>query len=146
MGVIGRSEIAFPQLIPYQNLTGYKIEKLLTLKPISMKGCCFITTATCEALGLDDDCEELATMRWFRDHVLATNDVGCRAIDEYYEIAPAIVAAIDQTQDSTTIYQDIYFLYLAPAVAAIHQGRHAEASDRYRQLVEMLQLRFGVTR
>ncbi len=66
MGVIGRSEIAFPQLIPYQNLTGYKIEKLLTLKPISMKGCCFITTATCEALGLDDDCEELATKHRIR--------------------------------------------------------------------------------
>ena len=32
---------------------------------------CFITTACCEALGLDDDCFELRTLRRYRDQVLA---------------------------------------------------------------------------
>ena len=55
---------------------------------------CYITTAACTALGLPDECEELQTLRWFRDNVL-TDEAGLALVGRYYEQAPAIVRAID---------------------------------------------------
>ena len=55
---------------------------------------CFITTACCEALGLDDDCFELRTLRRYRDQVLALRPGGAGDIAAYYELAPLILARL----------------------------------------------------
>ena len=52
---------------------------------------CFITTAVCEAEGKPDDCAELTAFRRFRDGWLSQQPDGPALIEEYYEIAPAIV-------------------------------------------------------
>ena len=41
---------------------------------------CFITTACCDVLGLDDDCFELRTLRRYRDDVLAKQPGGAALI------------------------------------------------------------------
>ncbi len=48
------------------------------------EGGCFITTACCEVLGLDDDCFELRTLRRYRDQVLAARPGGDADIARYY--------------------------------------------------------------
>lgn len=46
-------------------------------------GGCFLTTACCEFMNLPDDCEELQTMRKFRDDYLSKTEEGKNLIKFY---------------------------------------------------------------
>jgi hypothetical protein len=96
---------------------------------------CYITTATAAALGLPDDCAELTVLRHFRDEVLLRCPPGRRDVQEYYATAPAILAAIDRLPDAGAVYRHLYRQNIAPAVAAVRAGRHADAYAIYRRLV-----------
>lgn len=96
---------------------------------------CFITTAMAECLGLPDDCEELTILRWFRDNIMLTTKEGQRDVEEYYRIAPGIVAALDGDEER---YADLRELYISPAVAAVKLGEYDKAYDIYRAMVESL--------
>lgn len=70
-------------------------------------GGCFLTTACCGLLKLDDNCWELRTLRNFRDSYLASADGGAWDIDEYYEKAPIILENIPNHK----IREELYKLY-----------------------------------
>lgn len=74
----------------------------------SGSGGCFITTACCEHMGLDDDCVELTTLRRFRDNYLLHNGVGKELTQSYYRIAPEFVEKINAREDKAIIYEEIY--------------------------------------
>lgn len=69
---------------------------------------CFLTTACCDYMGLADDCEELATMRQFRDDYLLHNSVGEEIVKSYYKVAPQIVEKINTQDNKEQIYKEIY--------------------------------------
>jgi hypothetical protein len=98
-------------------------------------GRCYLTTATCGALLLPDDCHELTTLRWFRDAVLLADPDGRRDVAEYYATAPTVVAAIDRSADPESVYESVYAGTIAPAVAAIERGEFDRAYRLYKDLV-----------
>ena len=55
---------------------------------------CFLTSACCEFMNLDDNCPELTLLRRYRDTELVNLKGGRKLIDEYYSIAPGIVEKI----------------------------------------------------
>ena len=69
---------------------------------------CFLTTACCEYMGLEDDCIELTTMRKFRDDYLLHNNVGAEIVKLYYKVAPQIVEGINAKEDKAQIYEEMY--------------------------------------
>ena len=95
---------------------------------------CFITTACCETLGLDDDCFELRTLRRYRDEVLAKRPGGSGEIAAYYQLAPLILARLPhETRDAAP---PLHLCALHPASAlAARLGLNALA---YRLYVRML--------
>lgn len=98
-------------------------------------GCCvqcYITTATCGAMGLADDCDELERLRAFRDDVLLASPGGAREVAEYYAAAPGIVAAIDRRPDRMAIYRLLHADHIAPAAAAAAAGDNATAHRLFR--------------
>jgi hypothetical protein len=97
--------------------------------------CCYISTAVCESMGLPDDCDELQTLRWFRDQVMNSTVDGQRDVASYYANAPRIVAAIDSKTDAAMRYRHLYQQTIRPAVAAVHQGNTSKAYSLYRQMV-----------
>jgi hypothetical protein len=97
--------------------------------------CCYITTATCMALNLPDDCDVLTTLRRFRDDVLMQSIQGRRDVETYYAMAPSVVQQIDASPDAAAIYHGIYELCLAPAVVAIKAGNHELAYELFRSLI-----------
>ena len=102
-------------------------------------GGCFITTAVCSTLDKGDDCAELTSFRQFRDGWL-TNDAGGQAlIEEYYQIAPQIVRAIDAETTSSDIYAGIWEEYLTPALTALQAADNQTAKDIYVDMVRDLQ-------
>jgi len=99
---------------------------------------CFITTAVCLTLGKPDSCEELSAMRLFRDEWLREQPGGPEKIEEYYRVAPDIVAEIDKRTDRIDIYRRIYDKYIKPCVEKVKTGCYEECNTIYTTMVNGL--------
>lgn len=95
-------------------------------------GGCFITTATCEVMGLADDCDELQTLREFRDSWLKENHP--EDITQYYEEAPGIVERIKKIEESEDLFIYLYHAFIYPAVEKIKAEDFQGAYITYKQL------------
>lgn len=86
----------------------------------------------------DDNCEELTILRWFRNNFVSNED-----INHYYIIAPIIVDAIDELEDSLGIYKYIYDNVVAVCVHTIKKGEYQLAYERYKSSILILEERFA---
>lgn len=107
-------------------------------------GMCFITSAVCAHEGKPDDCEELTAFRAFRDGWLSRTADGAALVEEYYEIAPSMVLAIEFCDDADRVYSAIRRDYLDPCYAALQRGREEICRDTYIAMVERLKQRYPV--
>ncbi len=98
---------------------------------------CFITTACCETLGLDDDCFELRTLRRYRDDVLANKPGGVADIAAYYELAPLILARLPREARTETL-RSVYARYILPAALAARLGLNTLAYKLYVRMLDEL--------
>jgi len=105
-------------------------------------GGCFITTATIETMGLDDDCDQLNIMRKFRDNYLSLQPKGNELIAEYYQIAPQLLTAIDQSSNPKGVYGQLYYKLVVPVIEHIQAGEFEEATKRYQSIVEELKKKY----
>lgn len=84
-------------------------------------------------MGLADDCDELRILRAFRDGYLAQSPGGPRLIQHYYEVAPAIVDALDDQAVAQV------WTVIRHCVDLIREKRMAAARDAYIQMVMTLE-------
>lgn len=89
---------------------------------------CFLTTATCEAVGLDDDCWELRTLRKFRDGWLANQTDGMADIAAYYAKAPAIA---ERLKSDPRALLRLYWTRIVPSALAAQFGLNEMARTIY---------------
>ena len=87
---------------------------------------CFLTTACVEHAGLPDDCPELKAMRALRDGHLRHLPRGKAMIDEYYRIAPIIVARLRLCPEREEIL-DMLLAKIRRATRLMERDRHNEA-------------------
>lgn len=99
------------------------------------KKLCFITTAVCKTMDKPDDCYELNAFRSFRDHYLSCTEQGKALIEEYYTIAPAIVAYLNLCTEHQLKYRQLWSDYLLPCLQAIEESRYADCERTYTQMV-----------
>lgn len=99
---------------------------------------CYITTAVCDELGYEDDCEALTLLREFRDGYLASIKGGSEMIEQYYEEAPAMVCKINTTKDKGRIYRGLYEEYINPCVNMIKEDRLEDCLNHYKNMVQEL--------
>ncbi|MCP2729229.1 eCIS core domain-containing protein [Limnofasciculus baicalensis] len=95
---------------------------------------CFLTTACVEYLGLSDDCEELTTLRRFRDTYLLSKSNGKDLVELYYEHSPKIVAAIHEQENKEEILKGLYRI-IKQCVDSIQQGDNEWAYQTYCKMV-----------
>lgn len=107
----------------------------------SSGGGCFLTSACVGYMGKADDCEELTVLRKFRDTYMKSTEAGRRLVEEYYAIAPKIVAGIDSSADRGTVYAGIYDV-IVKCIADIESGNNASAEQRYCDMVNDLKSKF----
>jgi hypothetical protein len=98
---------------------------------------CFFTTAACELVGLPDDCFELATLRRYRDEVLAKMPDGRREIALYYALAPTILASIRRQGRERDLLR-VYFTHILPCAALARLGLNAWARRLYAHMLQKL--------
>lgn len=106
-------------------------------KNSSKKRNCFLTTACVDARGLPDDCYELTMLRQFRDGYMNCLPDGQAMIDEYYTIAPKIVAAIQVDPDQKVVWADIYNV-IAQCIIKIDANNPQHALMLYKSMVQQL--------
>lgn len=103
---------------------------------------CFITEATMAGLGMDtqqvEQSEPLQVMRWWRDNVLSQTADGRMLVQQYYLMAPDVVAAVNSRPDSEQIYQTIFHQYLAPCVDAVKSGDNEMALKLYLEMISFV--------
>jgi 3'-phosphoadenosine 5'-phosphosulfate sulfotransferase (PAPS reductase)/FAD synthetase len=99
---------------------------------------CFLTTACVRAKNLPDNCEELTTLRDFRDTWLTQQPNGTSIIEEYYKIAPKIVASINKTATAEKTWTELYEKLVAPCVEMIKNDRKQEAFRLYESVTQEL--------
>jgi hypothetical protein len=95
---------------------------------------CFITSACCEVLGLEDDCFELCALRHYRDGALARMPGGNADIALYYELAPALLRKLPETERASLLL-GVYARFILPSAIAAKLGRNRLA---YRLYVRMM--------
>ena len=114
-----------------------KLQEMIDTLPTGRRGKggpCYITTACVKARGLADDCEELQTLRYFRDEYLLSLPGGMDLVMFYYENSAKIVEAIEQKPESGAIYEDLYQV-IRDCVKAIHEERNQDAFATYVNMV-----------
>ena len=100
---------------------------------------CFLTTACVCAEGLADDCDQLNTLRDYRDRYLKNRVGGVEDVTHYYCVAPHIVRAINDCDNSREIWHDLYHNLVLPCVDMIKAGDFEDAYALYRKTVEKLE-------
>jgi hypothetical protein len=105
-------------------------------------GFCFVTTAVCEAEGKADDCAELTAFRAFRDEWLARTEEGRALIAEYYETAPAVVAALRYGDDEAARCAQLRRDWLAPCYEALRRGDNETCKQLYTDMMQALRARY----
>ena len=100
---------------------------------------CFLTTACVISKGLPDDCDELQTLRAYRDGYLSGRPGGREDIAHYYDIAPKIVNAVNRTTYPSRVWEDLYNELVLPCVRYIKDGHNDEAYGLYRKITLRLE-------
>lgn len=98
-------------------------------------GGCFLTTACVEWKGLPDDCDELQTLRKYRDTYLNSFEDGRKDVEQYYKIAPGIVERITNSPNKDKLLESIYTELVLPCVDLIKKGKYSEAHWHYKTYV-----------
>lgn len=92
-------------------------------------------------MGLDDDCELMTVIRGFRDTWLAEQEDGKALINEYYQTAPLLVSAINNS-DSKAVGYKSFFQELMNIKDLIIEKRFEEAKNKYKKMVLLLKLKY----
>lgn len=101
---------------------------------------CYLTTACMRHMNenFDDNCEELTILRWFRDEFVSKAD-----INHYYNTAPVVVEAINESENSDEIFNYIYQNVVLACVNAIKKGDYSFAYSRYKDSILTLEEEFA---
>lgn len=127
----------------YSYSSSYSAKEVKTVEP-APDSWCFITTAACTALEKGDNCEELNTLRQFRDEYVKSTDFGELLVFEYYRIAPSIVAKLDELPDASDEYYRLWLDYIKPSCRKIAENKREEAVNIYIEMVKVLCKRFNI--
>lgn len=102
-----------------------------TSSPISMGGYCYITTAVCQILGYDDNCDYLNTLRSLRDNYMK-KEVDCfTMLEEYKLVGPEIVKNLIKDNNKEEKAHELLTEYIIPAVINIKKGAYEKAILTY---------------
>jgi len=100
---------------------------------------CYMVTACVQSQGLEDNCEELEIMRWYRDTILNTMLDGERLIKDYYAIAPEVVRKVMTLPNREVLLSQAYRQEVIPIVTLVQQQQYEQAQQRLFRVMRQLQ-------
>jgi hypothetical protein len=98
-------------------------------------GLCWITTAVCETMGWGDQCDELITLRSFRDGYMKETPERSGLVDDYYKLMADILPKVKRDPNRSHYGRTLYYRYVHPAVLAVKAKDYAMALTLYESMV-----------
>lgn len=96
---------------------------------------CFLTSACCAVIGLDDGCWELETLRRFRDGWLSSFAAGRADIARYYQEAPAVAQRLVGSAAGRRQLLGLYWRYIVPSALLAKAGANRLVHRLYRRMM-----------
>jgi len=104
----------------------------------SSGGGCYLTTITCEILGLPDDNVYLRTLRKFRKEKLQKDDKYKEILVQYDIVGPIIAERLRCEERNGVIAKNLLNLGISKTVFQIFNGQDLEAIKTYTTMTELL--------
>lgn len=101
---------------------------------------CFLTTACADYYQLPDDCEQLETLRGFRNSYMMASEERRRDIEEYYSISPGIVERINRLPEQ--LQEEMYgyiFGVVNRCTSLAEEKNDSECYREYKAMMDRLQ-------
>ena len=99
---------------------------------------CYITTAICNILGMDDNNIYLNSLRSFRDNVLAKDDNLKMILAQYDIVGPMVSYNLNNDPFRRTKSLMLFELYIKPIVKLLANKQYTEAILKYEQMTNEL--------
>lgn len=99
---------------------------------------CYVTTACVEHMGLQDNCEELEILRYYRDVLVEQDENFRKEVLDYYRKAPIIVQKILQSPNKDNQLSHLYKDLVQKCVFLLKEGHLQEAKDHYMSVYHRL--------
>lgn len=99
---------------------------------------CFITTITCEILGMDDKNVFLNSLRAFRKNVLQKNKETLKILEEYDFIGPLIAKKLRNDKDRLKIAENLFVNTIVPVCYNTDNGNYNNAIKLYLEMTKSL--------
>lgn len=96
---------------------------------------CFLTSACCAVIGLNDRRWELETLRKFRDGWLSSFAEGRADIARYYREAPAVAQLLVSSPAGRRRLLGLYWRYIIPSALLVKAGANRMAHRLYRKMM-----------
>jgi hypothetical protein len=105
-------------------------------------GFCWITTCVCETMGWGDSCDELMTLRKFRDTYMRETPERSTLVSDYYALAKQIEPALKADPKRQHYQFMLYHRFIMKAVLAVKHDEPAEALRLYQAMVADVRARY----
>lgn len=100
---------------------------------------CYITTITCNILGMKDDSYSLKKLRKFREEVLQKKEEYKKLLVEYDIVGPIIASKLSKEKDdSLVIATNLYNFGICKVIDAINDKNELEAVRLYTVMTQLL--------
>lgn len=107
---------------------------------------CFITTVTCQILGMADDCTLMNNFRAFRKDILRNDEKYYNILKEYDVIGPKIADCLINDKDKEELAWSFYHSTILPVHEFINQKNYAAAVTLYGISTKTLVEYYGLTK
>lgn len=103
-------------------------------KKSSNSGGCYLTTAMCDILGFEDNCDVLETLRAFRDNYMKENEECTLLLKDYDNVGPKIVECLNEDDNKIETAVTMLDFYIMPAIEYISVCDFDAAIDVYKNM------------
>jgi len=95
---------------------------------------CYLTTAMCNILGYEDDCEVLETLRSFRDNYMKKKPECLPLLEDYSTVGPIIASKLDTDEDRVLKANIMLYFFIEPAINCIKNNDYDSAIEIYKNM------------
>lgn len=99
---------------------------------------CYLTTLTCNLLGMEDNNLYLQTMRDFRDNVMQKDLKYFNLLVQYDVVGPIIAKHLSSDPDKFAIAKELFEFQIKKIVMEIKEMKYDQAIEDYTSMVEFL--------
>ncbi|MDR1940500.1 MAG: hypothetical protein LBQ40_06910 [Clostridiales bacterium] len=92
---------------------------------------------------MPDDCDELQTLRHWRDKLCKSDEKLKLLTEDYYKNAPSIIEIIDSLENSRQVYAQVYNELVVPTVELLKSGETDAAIKHYKAYYLSLTKKYG---